>query len=85
MESMYCSTNSGVLNLYFLIYPLENFKSDIYLLNFFYIFLLLQMPIVVGKSVNYLPTKFTSKPGQIYPGLRNPEPTEVLDFVDLRT
>ena len=24
------------------------------------------MPIVVGKSVNFLPTKFTPKAGQIY-------------------
>ena len=33
----------------------------------FYIFSLLQMPIVIGKSVNFLLTKFTPKTGQIYP------------------
>ena len=38
----------------------------------FYIFSLLQMPIVIGKSVNVLLTKFTPKTGQIYPRLRTP-------------
>ena len=36
------------------------------------------MPIVIGKSVNFLPTKFTPKAGQIYsqgvnlPPVKNP-------------
>ena len=38
----------------------------------FFIFSLLQMPIVVGKSVNFLLIKFTPKAGQIYPRLRIP-------------
>ena len=33
----------------------------------FFLFSLLQMPIVTGKSVNFLLTKFTPKAGQIYP------------------
>ena len=41
------SFRSRVLNLYSLIYPLENFNGRIYLKIF------VQMPIVVHKSVNY--------------------------------
>ena len=43
---------AGVLNLYSLIFFLANFKSEIYP-QIFYILSLLQMPIVVGKSVNF--------------------------------
>ena len=32
-------------------------------------FSLLQMPIVIGKIVNFLPTEFAFKTGQIYPRL----------------
>ena len=35
-------------------------------------FSLLEMSIVIGKSVNFLTTKFTPKAGQIYPQLRTP-------------
>ena len=38
---------------------------------FFYIFTSTN-PIVIGKSVNFLLTKFTPKAGQIYPRLRTP-------------
>ena len=31
------------------------------------------MPIVVGKSVNFLQTKFIPNAGQIYPRLRAPD------------
>ena len=47
------------------------------------------MPIVIGKNVNFLLTKFT-KAGQIYPRLRTPDlkPVEFyakgLSFVDLK-
>ena len=34
------------------------------------------MPIVIGKSVNFLQTKFTSKAGQIYPQGVNLLPVE---------
>ena len=54
--------SAGVLNLYSLIYPLANFKSKIYP-QIFFIFSLLQIPIVIGKNLNFLPTKFTSKAG----------------------
>ena len=30
------------------------------------------MPIVIGKNVNFLPTKFIPRVGQIYPQLRTP-------------
>ena len=66
---------AGVLNLYFLIYPLENFKGKIYSLIFFVISLL-QMSIVVGESVNFLLSKFTPKAGQIYPQGVNLLPVE---------
>ena len=63
----------GILNLCFLIYPLENFKSKSYP-QIFFIFSLLEMPIVVDKSVSceLLLTKFTPKVGQVYPRLRTP-------------
>ena len=64
-------SRAGALNLYSLIYPLANFKSKIYSTDFV-IFSLLQIPIVIGKSVNFLLTKFTPKAGQIYPWLRTP-------------
>ena len=44
----------------------------------FFIFSFLQMPIVIGKSVKFLLTKFTHKTGQIYfqevnlPPVKNP-------------
>ena len=56
---------TGVFNLCSLIYPLANFKSKIYPKTFF-IVLQLQMPIVLGSSVNFLRTKLTPKAGQIY-------------------
>ena len=37
-----------------------------------FIFSLLLMPIVIGKSVNFLKTKFIAKTGQIYPRLTTP-------------
>ena len=57
---------AGVVNLYSLIYPLANFKSKIYP-KIIFIFSLLQMPIVICKSVSFLLTKFTLKAVQIYP------------------
>ena len=62
-----CSdARAEVLNVYSLIYLLANFKSKIYPPNFF-MFSPLQIPIVIGKSVNFLLTKFTPKAGQICP------------------
>ena len=61
----------GVLNLYSLIYPLANSKV-IFTPKYFFIFLLLRIPIVIGKNVNFLLTKFAPKAGQIYPWLRTP-------------
>ena len=43
---------AGVLNLYFLVYLLVKFKSEI-TPQIFFIFSLLQMPIVVGESANF--------------------------------
>ena len=51
---------AGVLDFYSLIHPLVNFKSKIYPPNFF-LSSLLQMPIVISKSVNILLTKFPPK------------------------
>ena len=65
LQDIDSGSKPGVANLYSLIYHLANFKSKIYPPNFF-IFSLLQMPIVIGKSVNFLLTKFTPKAGQIY-------------------
>ena len=65
-SSVDISNRPGVLNLYSLIYPLKNFKSKIYP-QIFFILLLLQMPIVVDKSVSFLLTKFIPKAGQIDP------------------
>ena len=48
---------------YFLIYSLEIFNVKFTFQNIF-IFSLLQMPIVVEKSVNLLLTKFTPKASQ---------------------
>ena len=62
--------SAGVLNLYSLIYPLANFKSKIFLPNFF-MSSLLQMPFVVHKSVNFCLQNFTPKAGQLYPWLRS--------------
>ena len=56
-------SRSRVHNHCFLIYYLENFKVKFTFQNFF-MFSLLQMPIVVEKSVNLLLTKFTPKASQ---------------------
>ena len=60
-------SKTGVLNLYSLIYPLANFRRKINSPNFFYIFTSTS-PIVIGKSVNLLQTKFTPKARQFTPG-----------------
>ena len=41
------------------------------------------MPIVIGKSVNFLLKKFTPKAGQIYPVLRTSELDKCTDITDL--
>ena len=40
--------------------------------KYFFILSLLQIPIVIGKNLNFLLTKFTPKAGQFYPRLRTP-------------
>ena len=64
---------AGVFNLYSLIYPSANFKSKIYPSQPFYIFSLLQMLMVVGKSVNFSLKKFTPRHVKFTPkaGVRN--------------
>ena len=67
----HCSCRAGALNLYSLIYSLANSNVK-FTPKYFLKFSLLQIPIVIGKNVNFLQTKFTPKAGQIYPWLGTP-------------